>query len=67
MMGNQIKTTILLAMMTVFILMNLFSTHPPLADRITRLRGNRTAGRPRRKGFDRGQSEARNLWDRLSQ
>jgi heat shock protein HtpX len=48
-------------------LMNLFSTHPPLEDRIARLRGNRTAGRPRRKGFDRGQSEARNLWDRLSQ
>ena len=47
-------------------LMNLFSTHPPLEDRIARLRGYQSAGRPRRKGLDRGQSEARNLWDRLS-
>jgi len=48
-------------------LMNLFSTHPPLEERIARLRGNRPAGRPRREGYDRGQSEARNQWDRLSQ
>jgi heat shock protein HtpX len=48
-------------------LMNLFSTHPPLEDRIARLRGNLRSGRSARKGFDRGQSEAQNLWDRLSQ
>jgi heat shock protein HtpX len=48
-------------------MMNLFSTHPALEDRIAKLRGNQTAGRPRRKGLDRGKSEARNLWDRLSQ
>ena len=49
-------------------LMNLFSTHPPLEERIARLRGQRfdpiqrppDAGRPDR------QDQARAMWDRLS-
>lgn len=47
---------------------SLFSTHPPLAERIARLRGfqsmptNSDSGR----GNDRMQIEAKNTWDRLS-
>jgi len=47
-------------------LMKFFSTHPPLEERIARLRGvhrSRGNGGPR---IDRRQSEARALWDRLS-
>jgi heat shock protein HtpX len=48
-------------------LMRLFSTHPPLEDRIARLRGDPPIGRPERKRVDRGRSEAENLWNRLAQ
>jgi heat shock protein HtpX len=47
-------------------LMKFFSTHPPLEERIARLRGGRKSrgnGEPR---IDRRQSEAKALWDRLS-
>ena len=46
-------------------LMSLFSTHPPLEDRIARLRGSQPADRNERKSIDRGRSEAENLWNRL--
>ena len=51
---------------------NLFSTHPPLEDRIARLRGGRGTMPPantheyRQNGETRGQQEARSMWDRLS-
>jgi len=47
-------------------LMKFFSTHPPLEERIARLRGvhrSKGNGGPR---IDRRQSEAKALWDRLS-
>jgi heat shock protein HtpX len=47
-------------------LMKFFSTHPPLEERIARLRGvhkSKGNGAPR---IDRRQSEAKALWDRLS-
>jgi heat shock protein HtpX len=43
-----------------------FSTHPPLEERIARLRGIPTVKRPLHRHLDRGQSEARNFWDHLS-
>lgn len=49
-------------------MMQLFSTHPPLEERIARLRGGRptgAAGTDRRS--DRRRNEAEALWDRLSQ
>jgi heat shock protein HtpX len=46
--------------------MSFFSTHPPLEERIARLRGIPTAGPPQHRPGDRGQSEARDFWDRLS-
>jgi len=48
-------------------LMSLFSTHPPLEERIARLRGYPTpAGPASKSGEDRRQAEARAFWDRLS-
>ena len=53
-------------------MMNLFSTHPPLEDRIARLRGSRGQMPPMERseqgqsGTDRGRQEAQSMWDRLS-
>jgi len=48
-------------------MMSLFSTHPPLEERIARLRGRRPGGgdNPRADRQDRRQAEARAFWDRL--
>lgn len=48
-------------------LMNLFSTHPPLEERIARLRGSRPAKRDVDSGMDRREANARAMWDRLSE
>ncbi|MBT8373271.1 MAG: zinc metalloprotease HtpX [Deltaproteobacteria bacterium] len=50
-------------------LMNLFSTHPPLEERIARLRGSRPSSGSREKiesGRSRQENAARAAWDRLS-
>jgi heat shock protein HtpX len=48
-------------------LMSLFSTHPPLEERIARLRGYPTkSGQIPDSGRDRREAEARAFWDRLS-
>ncbi len=47
-------------------LMGLFSTHPPLEERIRRLRGNGNSDSDARSDEDRRISEAKNFWDRLS-
>ncbi len=53
-------------------MMNLFSTHPPLEDRIARLRGSRGQMPPMEKfeqgrpSEDRGRQAAQSMWDRLS-
>ncbi|MBW1816003.1 MAG: hypothetical protein JRJ60_02460 [Deltaproteobacteria bacterium] len=114
-MGNAIKTTLLLGIMTVLIvwighlfggrqgtvpafilaaamnffsywysdkivlrmfivnplsggsLMNLFSTHPPLEERIARLRGGQpSAPADMDDSGDRGRREAEKAWNRLS-
>ena len=49
-------------------LMSLFSTHPPLEERIARLRGDSgQAGRISESGEDRRQAEGKAFWDRLSE
>ena len=48
-------------------LMSLFSTHPPLEERIARLRGSRpSAGRKIDSGGDNRETRAKAAWDRLS-
>ena len=49
-------------------LMSLFSTHPPLEERIARLRGStaRTEGPGSESSIDNRQEKAKNFWDRLS-
>lgn len=47
-------------------MMSLFSTHPPLAERIARLRGD-TAGTVSEPVKDRRQDQAKAIWDRLSE
>lgn len=47
-------------------LMSLFSTHPPLEERIARLRGNRPAKPDVEFGMDRREADAKAMWDRLS-
>ena len=48
-------------------LTSLFSTHPPLEERIARLRGNRP-GKPHvESGMDRRTANAKAMWDRLSE
>ena len=49
-------------------LMSLFSTHPPLEERIARLRGYPTqTGLASKSGEERREAEAKAFWDRLSQ
>jgi len=49
-------------------LMSLFSTHPPLEERIARLRGYPAQKGPASKsGEERRQTEAKAMWDRLSE
>ena len=48
-------------------LMSLFSTHPPLEERIARLRGNRPARPNVESGMDRRAANAKSMWDRLSE
>ena len=49
-------------------LMSLFSTHPPLEERIARLRGNPPqTGKALESGEDRRQAQAKAMWDRLSE
>ena len=48
-------------------LMSLFSTHPPLAERVARLRGSRpSAGGKIESGKNTQEARARAAWDRLS-
>ena len=50
-------------------LMSLFSTHPPLEERIARLRGypTQTGGLASKSGEERREAEGKAFWDRLSQ
>jgi heat shock protein HtpX len=49
-------------------LMSLFSTHPPLEERIARLRGNSKPSSPGAKSVeDSREARARAMWDRLSE
>ncbi len=48
-------------------LTNLFSTHPPLEERIARLRGNRPGKPDVESGMDRSAANAKAMWDRLSE
>lgn len=47
-------------------MMSLFSTHPPLEQRIARLRGHRTAKPESDSETERQQDRAKAMWDRLS-
>jgi len=47
-------------------LTSLFSTHPPIEERVARLTGSRPAAPPSGRGPDRRQSEGAAFWDRLS-
>lgn len=47
-------------------MMSLFSTHPPLEERIARLRGGPVSGPKIDSGEDRRKAQARAAWDRLS-
>lgn len=47
-------------------MMNLFSTHPPLEDRIARLRGDKGGTPIEREEEDRGKKEAEAFWRHLS-
>jgi heat shock protein HtpX len=48
-------------------LMSLFSTHPPLEERIGRLRGYPSqTGRASKSGEDRRLTEGKAFWNRLS-
>jgi heat shock protein HtpX len=44
---------------------HLFSTHPPLAQRIARLRGVRATRNPNPPQGDRGRNQGREFWERL--
>lgn len=46
--------------------MSLFSTHPPLQERIARLRGKRSSGGPSGSDKDRRFKDGQDFWDRLS-
>ena len=48
-------------------LKSLFSTHPPLEERIARLRGNRPAKQKDESGRPGREADARAMWDRLSE
>jgi heat shock protein HtpX len=49
-------------------LMSLFSTHPPLEERIARLRGNSKPSKPVAKSADDSrEARAKAMWDRLSE
>jgi len=47
-------------------LMNLFSTHPPLEERISRLTGVRPEDKKSGSGVGRGKQDARSMWDNIS-